>query len=667
MNAPSSTRKKFFDANSGVHSRADANVFRLPLAMVGASLVAFAALWVSESRFVLLPFLALALVASQVATVRFDAAARSVSIARIVLFSLAVVLMLGRLKAQAGEVSPLFLLPCAGAVAACEIVITAWLQKPWGGARGQSSVFLSGLVLASGGATFEGEALRFLVPLYFGLLVFGLRAFRRIPKPDLHSWRKSFSPTVALLLALAGGAVLHYGVRTHQSELNEWGNRFLENKPLPEPTGLSTSPTLGSGFGQTDSPTRVLTIRNLGDDPHLRVMSFDTYRLGKWFPVQSEREFTRVEPQEFRPRARGRRALVTRLLDDGGLLVAPLDVQGIVVAPDSNLEWSDSDHTPLRSLDSLSFYKLILPETEARGGLSSTRISPEERLKCLSFPQEIDPQIRRMAATLGAQIDDPRERIEAVVSYLRSHHKYSLHAERGAGDPVSSFLLEGRAAHCEYFASAAAILLRCMNVPTRYVIGYYAHESDGGELTTVRLRDAHAWAESWIDGQGWTTVEATPASGIPNQTTKLSTIQKWREKWQDFVMNVRHRLIGFMARLQATSLVLQLFCGLVLLLISALLFWCKRRSSSTRSRFYQAPNAEIAVLMARFEKRMKRRGVVCSGGQTWREQLERLGERERMKALQFLDCYQSARFGLAKNRAALDEARRLLKTLEMWH
>ncbi len=486
MNAPSSTRKLFFDM--------DSDVFRLPLPMVGASLVAFAALWFSESRFVLLPLLACALVISCVINTRFDAAARSVSVTRIVLFSLAVVLTLGRLKAQAGEVSPLFLLPCAGGVAACEIVILAWLQKPWGGHRGQSSVFLSGIVLASGGATFESEPLRFLVPLYFGLLVFGLRAFRGVSGLPSRSLRKAFSPTAALVVALAFGASCHHVVRTYQSELNEWGNRFLENKPLPEPTGLSTSPSLGSGFGQTDSPSRVLTVRDLGDEPHLRAMSFDTYHQGKWFPVLSERDWTRIEPQELRPNARGRHALVTRLLDDGGLLVAPLDAQGIVVAPDSELEWSQ-DHTPLRSLDSMSFYEMILPEKEARDGLSSTRITPPERQKCMTIPDEIDPQIRLMAASLGAQIDDPRERIEAVVGYLQSHHKYSLHAERGAGDPVSSFLLEGRAAHCEYFASAATILLRCMNVPTRYVIGYYAHESDGAHLTTVRLRDAHAWAE----------------------------------------------------------------------------------------------------------------------------------------------------------------------------
>ncbi|HVF84545.1 MAG TPA: hypothetical protein VM821_01075, partial [Abditibacteriaceae bacterium] len=63
MIAPSSTRKLFFDT--------DSVVFRLPLPIVGASLVAFAALWFSESRFVLLPLLACALVVSQVANARF--------------------------------------------------------------------------------------------------------------------------------------------------------------------------------------------------------------------------------------------------------------------------------------------------------------------------------------------------------------------------------------------------------------------------------------------------------------------------------------------------------------------------------------------------------------------------------------------------------------------
>jgi transglutaminase-like putative cysteine protease len=95
------------------------------------------------------------------------------------------------------------------------------------------------------------------------------------------------------------------------------------------------------------------------------------------------------------------------------------------------------------------------------------------------------------------------------------------------GDPVSNFLLDKRAAHCEYFASAAAVLLRCVGVPSRYVVGYYAHESDGDGLI-VRQRDAHAWTECYIDGVGWVAVDATPAMGARKQ----ACVAWWQRAWE---------------------------------------------------------------------------------------------------------------------------------------
>ena len=118
----------------------------------------------------------------------------------------------------------------------------------------------------------------------------------------------------------------------------------------------------------------------------------------------------------------------------------------------------------------------------------------------------------------------------AIQNYLVTHHSYSLSVEMGPGDPINEFLLnEGRAAHCQYFASAAVILLRCMGIPARYVSGFYAHEPTGDGLV-VRQRDAHAWAECWIDGLGWMTVEATPASGLPDRI--FPPAPAWRVAWE---------------------------------------------------------------------------------------------------------------------------------------
>ena len=450
-------------------------------------------------------------------------------------------------------------------------------------------------------------------------------------------------------------------MRSHLSELNEWGNRFFEEKPLPEPTGLSLSPQLGSSFGDGDAPARVVTIRNLGDEPHLRAMSFDTYRDGRWFPLVSERNSERVNIENLDLNAKGRRALVTRYLDDDGLLLAPLDARGIVAPPDSEIEWNrdSDDHAPLRSLDSLQNYELILPAFNARSE-SSTRISTEEKARCLAVPDSIDARVRRLAAQVGSEIDEPRERVQAVVQYLQSHHKYSLKTTRGEGDPVNSFLLKNKAAHCEYFASSAAILLRCMKVPTRYVVGYYAHENDGlngdESVTTVRLRDAHAWAESWIDGAGWITVEATPASGVPHETATLSWSQKLRETLQDWLMKARHYLTHFVLNMRLKERA-PLFLSLLVVIWSVRLW---RRKSSTRNRFYGEPNAELARVLKRFSKAMKHRGLKCPTAQTWREYLQ---TQPPPGVTLFLNRYEAARFGGAPTPEALRELKRIVDAI----
>src|SRR5262249_27777320 len=80
------------------------------------------------------------------------------------------------------------------------------------------------------------------------------------------------------------------------------------------------------------------------------------------------------------------------------------------------------------------------------------------------------------------------------------------------------------AAYCEYFASAAVVLLRLQGVPARFVKGLSvgAQNDVGGGLHVVRESDAHAWIEAWIPGAGWVEADPTPpgqfesARGMPD-------------------------------------------------------------------------------------------------------------------------------------------------------
>jgi transglutaminase-like putative cysteine protease len=153
-------------------------------------------------------------------------------------------------------------------------------------------------------------------------------------------------------------------------------------------------------------------------------------------------------------------------------------------------------------------------------------LSPVERDLYLQLP-DVDRRIPALARaiTAGAGGDSTQApsitagaggdaaRARALESYLRTHFAYSLEpVESESADPLAGFLFQRKKGHCEYFASAMAVLLRELRIPSRVATGYLGGTAN--PLTgwlVVRGSDAHAWVEAWIPGQGWTTYDPTPA------------------------------------------------------------------------------------------------------------------------------------------------------------
>jgi hypothetical protein len=67
-----------------------------------------------------------------------------------------------------------------------------------------------------------------------------------------------------------------------------------------------------------------------------------------------------------------------------------------------------------------------------------------------------------------------------------------------------------RTGFCGHYASAFVVLMRAAGVPARVVTGYLGGEwNPSGGYLVVRQADAHAWAEVWLEGRGWTRVDPT--------------------------------------------------------------------------------------------------------------------------------------------------------------
>lgn len=130
----------------------------------------------------------------------------------------------------------------------------------------------------------------------------------------------------------------------------------------------------------------------------------------------------------------------------------------------------------------------------------------------LDVPRNVATALGPIAATWTKHATTDRARLDAIKREL-ARFEYSLAATRDPKlDPVIDFVTVHRAGHCEYFASAMALMARTQGIPARVVGGYRVSEVN--PLTgraIVRDRNAHTWVEAWVDN-AWTEWDPTPPS-----------------------------------------------------------------------------------------------------------------------------------------------------------
>ena len=87
--------------------------------------------------------------------------------------------------------------------------------------------------------------------------------------------------------------------------------------------------------------------------------------------------------------------------------------------------------------------------------------------------------------------------------YLRESGEFSYSLKMDVADPtidpVEDFLVNRKAGHCEYFASALAMLLRSVGIPARVVNGFKGGDwNDLAQILYVRQKHAHSWVEVYL-------------------------------------------------------------------------------------------------------------------------------------------------------------------------
>jgi len=140
---------------------------------------------------------------------------------------------------------------------------------------------------------------------------------------------------------------------------------------------------------------------------------------------------------------------------------------------------------------------------------------PLEMAQYLALPKSLDPRITELASTVAANSANRYDKAAAIEKYLQTAFGYTLEQKAGGNEPLSDFLFNVREGHCEYFATAMAVMLRTQGIATRIVNGFHGGDyNDAADVTVVRQRNAHAWVEVYFPKDAaWVKFDPTPFAG----------------------------------------------------------------------------------------------------------------------------------------------------------
>jgi transglutaminase-like putative cysteine protease len=146
-----------------------------------------------------------------------------------------------------------------------------------------------------------------------------------------------------------------------------------------------------------------------------------------------------------------------------------------------------------------------------------------------AYTQEnLSEETRQLAREITDPYDNPYDKAQAIVRWLSgSGFEYSLTLpSSGGSEPVEMFLHETRSGHCELYASAMALLLRTVGIPSRVVSGYRGGEwSNRDQSYIVRQSMAHMWVEVYFIDYGWVTFDPSPETELPE--TEISSLSRF--------------------------------------------------------------------------------------------------------------------------------------------
>jgi transglutaminase-like putative cysteine protease len=253
---------------------------------------------------------------------------------------------------------------------------------------------------------------------------------------------------------------------------------------------------------------------------------YDYYFDGRWFTTQYERESFEPTKDELAVSYAENRYLMEYTFTSGAkrqsLLYAPAETFWVskearveAVPIEDNLQditaWVANED--LISGDQYRAKSLIADPSIEALRTAGAEYPAWVAGRYLQIPEEIEPQLRKLALEITASQETPYDKAQAITSYLRNEIEYHETIEETPPDtldPVLWVLFEHKKGFCMYSASAETLMLRSIGIPARMAVGFAqgTFDEEIGQYK-VAYRDSHAWPEVYFPGIGWVEFEPT--------------------------------------------------------------------------------------------------------------------------------------------------------------
>lgn len=291
-----------------------------------------------------------------------------------------------------------------------------------------------------------------------------------------------------------------------------------------------------------------------------------------------------------------------------------------------------------------------------------------------AYDQQQNPKTFIEAQKIKTNYASDEERLQAVHSFFQQQSLvYSLNPPAlDINRTTDSFLFDRKKGYCVHFASSYVTMARMAGIPARIVTGYKADKTNAlNNYLAVKEKDAHAWAEVYIDGS-WVRVETTStASHIDAQTqTQLNAAEedslynsinlylmyaKYQvETWILYYSNLRQLQLLKYAKENPKFIFIFVMSLLLLVVISFFIIAYFRRPRHS---------SEALGTLEPLLKLMSRQGFVRKDNETLHQYFMRyLGEHPERKIIYDIDkYYEQISYGEDRSKETLKQLNKLVK------